>query len=154
MDAPRAGTGGWRFWIDRGGTVTDLVALDPAGGLQVRKVLSEQPGRAGDPAVAAIGAVLGLAAGEPIPAERVAEVRLGTTVVTNALLEGRGEPVLLLVNRGLADLACIADQQRPDLFALQIERPPLPAHRVLEVEGRLDAAGHELLPLVLDQGLA
>ncbi|MFN7228123.1 MAG: hydantoinase B/oxoprolinase family protein [Synechococcaceae cyanobacterium] len=154
MDAPRAGTGGWRFWIDRGGTFTDLVALDPAGGLQVRKVLSEQPGRAGDPAVAAIGAVLGLAAGEPIPAERVAEVRLGTTVVTNALLEGRGEPVLLLVNRGLADLACIADQQRPDLFALQIERPPLPAHRVLEVEGRLDAAGHELLPLVLDQGLA
>ncbi|MEB3349108.1 MAG: hydantoinase B/oxoprolinase family protein [Cyanobacteriota bacterium] len=154
MDAPRAASGGWRFWIDRGGTFTDLVGVDPAGCLHVRKVLSEQPDRPGDPAVAAMAAALGLEPGQPIPAERLAEVRLGTTVVTNALLESRGEPVLLLVNQGFADLVQIGDQQRPDLFALAIERPALPRHRVLEVEGRLDATGRERLPLRLDDRLA
>ncbi|MEB3265387.1 MAG: hydantoinase B/oxoprolinase family protein [Cyanobacteriota bacterium] len=154
MDAPDAASSGWRFWIDRGGTFTDLVGLDPVGGLLVRKVLSEQPDRPGDPAVAAIATALGLAPNGPIPGERLAEVRLGTTVVTNALLEGRGEPVLLLVNRGFADLVRIGDQQRPDLFALRLERPALPAHRVLEVDGRLDAQGHELEPLRLDAALA
>jgi 5-oxoprolinase (ATP-hydrolysing) len=146
--------GGWRFWIDRGGTFTDVVALDPYGALTVRKVLSRQPGRPGDPAVCAIRAVLALSEAAPIPPGLIEEVRLGTTVATNALLERATDPVLLLVNRGFADLVRIGDQQRPDLFALRIERAPLPALKVVEIDGRLDAGGRELAPLRLDASLA
>jgi len=147
---------GWRFWVDRGGTFTDLVACDPNGRLQVRKVLSVQPGQPGDPVVRAIRGLLGLdpAAPEPIPAGLIAEVRLGTTVATNAVLERCGRPTLLLINRGFADLLAIGDQHRPDLFALAIERPMPLARRVLEVPGRLAADGRELQPLGCDQALA
>ncbi|MFM7362245.1 MAG: hydantoinase/oxoprolinase family protein, partial [Cyanobium sp.] len=148
------GGAGWRFWIDRGGTFTDLVALDPHGALSVRKVLSLQPGRPGDPAVRAIREVLGLAEAAPIPPGLIRELRLGTTVATNALLERATDPVLLLVNRGFADLLCIGDQHRPDLFALHIQTAPLPALRVVEIDGRLDAEGREIEPLRLDQALA
>ena len=150
------GAGAWRFWIDRGGTFTDLVARRPDGRLEVRKVLSEQPGVPGDPAVRAIRELLGLdpGGGEPIPAGWIAEVRLGTTVATNAVLERRGRPTLLLVNRGFADLLEIGDQHRPDLFALEIVRPEPLAQRVLEVGGRLSAAGEELEPLRCDAALA
>ncbi|MFM7230275.1 MAG: gamma-glutamyltransferase [Cyanobacteriota bacterium] len=144
---------GWRFWIDRGGTFTDLVARAPDGALHVRKVLSEQPGQSGDPAVRAIRSVLGLAAGAPLPAGAIEEVRLGTTVATNALLERRGAPTLLLLNRGFADLLTIGDQHRPELFAQAIERPPPLHRRVLEVSGRLAADGHELEPFVPDDAL-
>ncbi len=151
--APPAARRGWRFWIDRGGTFTDLVGCSPGGDLVVRKVLSVQPGRPGDPAVAAIRAVLGPAAAagddEPLAPGLIEAVRLGTTVATNALLERRGEPTLLLVNRGFADLLRIGDQHRPDLFALRIERPQPLEGRVLEVPGRLSAEGHELEPLDL-----
>ncbi len=149
---------GWRFWIDRGGTFTDLVACSPQGQLVVRKVLSDPPrspdGEAAvDPAVAALREVLELPPAQPIPPGLVAEVRLGTTVATNALLERQVAPVLLLVNRGFADLQRIGDQHRPDLFALRIDRPePLPL-RVLEVGGRLAADGSELEPLQLDGAL-
>ena len=132
---------GWRFWIDRGGTFTDVVGRSPAGALVVRKVLSVQPECPGDPAVRAIRQVLG---GEP---GLVDEVRLGTTVATNALLEHRGAGVVLLINRGLADLLTIGDQHRPDLFALEIERPDPLTVRVLEVAGRLAADGSALEPL-------
>ena len=139
------GGDGWRFWIDRGGTFTDLVGRAPDGALVVRKVLSERGTSVGeqaaDPAVAAIREVLGLAAGQPLPEGLVAEVRLGTTVATNALLERRVAPVLLLVNRGFADLAAIGEQHRPHIFALQVERPPLLPYRVLEVPGRRAADG-------------
>ena len=147
---------GWRFWIDRGGTFTDLVARSPEGRLQVRKLLSVQPGVAGDPAVRAIRALLGLdpAATEPIPAGLIAEVRLGTTVATNAVLERQGRPTLLLLNRGFADLLTIGDQHRPDLFALEIQRPEPLARRVLEVGGRLAVDGSELEPLQCDEALA
>jgi 5-oxoprolinase (ATP-hydrolysing) len=148
---------GWRFWIDRGGTFTDVVACDPEGRLQLRKVLSEQPERGSpqaDPAVDAMRALLGLGPAEPIGAGRIAEVRLGTTVATNALLEHRGAPVLLLINRGFADLLTIGDQHRPDIFALAIERPRPLELRVLEVGGRLAADGRELEPLQLDGPLA
>ena len=146
--------GGWRFWIDCGGTFTDVIGLAPGGPLQVRKVLSVQPERPGDPAVLAIRGLLGLAPEAPIPAGLVSEVRLGTTVATNALLEHRGRPVLLLINEGFADLLAIGDQHRPDIFALRIERPT-PLHvRVLEVPGRLAADGSELEPLQLSQPLA
>ncbi len=149
---------GWRFWIDRGGTFTDLVACSPEGQLQVRKLLSDPPCAAEaegpfDPAVAALREVLQLAPAQPIPPGVVTEVRLGTTVATNALLERQVAPVLLLVNRGFADLQRIGDQHRPEIFALRIERPePLPL-RVIEVGGRLAADGEELEPLQLDGAL-
>ena len=145
---------GWRFWIDRGGTFTDVIGQAPGGELSVRKVLSEQPERPGDPAVAAIRSLLGLAGQTPIPHGAITEVRLGTTVATNALLEQRGSPVLLLTNRGFADLQAIGDQHRPDIFALRIERPRPLAVRVIEVEGRLAADGSELEPLRCDDALA
>ncbi len=139
----------WSFWIDRGGTFTDVIGRAPGGELHVRKVLSVQPERPGDPAVRAITDLL---AGD---AEAVlAEVRLGTTVATNALLEQRGAPVLLLTNRGLADLLEIGDQHRPDIFALAITKPQPLRVRVLEVGGRLAADGSELEPLQLDGALA
>ncbi len=141
---------GWRFWIDRGGTFTDVVACPPRGPLQVRKVLSVQPERPGDPAVAAIRELLGVDPDRPLPPALVEEVRLGTTVATNALLEQASAPVLLLLNRGLGDLLAIGDQHRPDLFALRIERPQPLDVRVVEVEGRLGADGEEVSPLVLD----
>ena len=145
--------GGWRFWIDRGGTFTDLVGQGPSGDLVVRKVLSEQPGRPGDPAVNAIRQVLGLGKDGPIPAGLIEEVRLGTTVATNALLERRGSPTLLLVTAGFADALLIGDQHRPDLFALRIQTTA-PLHgQVLEVGGRLAADGSELEPLRLDAAL-
>ncbi len=144
---------GWRFWIDRGGTFTDVVGVSPQGVRHVGKVLSVQPELPGDPAVRAITALLGLPPGTPPPAGTIEEVRLGTTVATNALLEHKGVPVLLLINRGLADQLWIGDQHRPDLFALRIERPD-PLHgRVIEVAGRLGADGSELEPLRLDGAL-
>ena len=154
---------GWRFWIDRGGTFTDLVACAPDGSLQLRKVLSVQPDQPGDPAVNAIRELIGLAADRgadsdaapaPIPAGLISEVRLGTTVATNAVLERQGRPTLLLLNRGFADLLAIGDQHRPDLFALEIRRPDPLAGRVLEVGGRLAVDGTELEPLQCDGALA
>ena len=144
---------GWQFWIDRGGTFTDLVGRKPDGQLVVRKVLSVQPGVLGDPAVAAIRALLGLRPSQPIAPGLIDEFRLGTTVATNALLEGAGDPVLLLTNRGLADLLRIGDQHRQDLFALAIPEPPSLITAVEEVDGRLDAEGHEIAPLQLGAGL-
>jgi len=141
---------GWRFWIDRGGTFTDVVACPPLGPLQVRKVLSVQPDRPGDPAVAAIRELLGVHPHQELPPALVEEVRLGTTVATNALLEQASSPVLLLLNRGLGDLLAIGDQHRPDLFALRIVRPQPLDVRVVEVEGRLGADGVEVRPLLLD----
>ena len=144
----------WRFWVDRGGTFTDVVALAPDGRLQVRKVLSEQPGTLGDPAVNAMQGLLADAGVDATGVETgIAELRLGTTVATNALLEGAGEPVLLLTNAGLADLLWIGDQHRPDLFALELKNTPFLAAAVEEVEGRLDAEGEEVTPLQLDQAL-
>lgn len=149
---------GWRFWIDRGGTFTDVVARTPGGELLVRKRLSDPPRPADgtapqDPAVAALRELLELTPDQPIPPGLVSELRLGTTVATNALLERRGAPVLLLVTRGFADLQRIGDQHRPDLFALEIRRPEPPPLRVVEVGGRLAADGVELEPLQLDADL-
>ena len=140
----------WRFWVDRGGTFTDLVALAPDGCLVVRKVLSVQPNVAGDPAVLAM---LELMESKGGTAAGIEEVRLGTTVATNALLEGAGDAVLLLTNEGLADVLRIGDQHRPDLFALALEPPPFLAEAVVEVQGRLDPAGAEVTPLRIDQVL-
>ncbi|PLK26964.1 hydantoinase B/oxoprolinase family protein [Novosphingobium sp. TH158] len=138
---------GWHFWIDRGGTFTDVVARAPDGSVVTHKLLSENPERYRDAATAGIRAVLGLCADAPIPADLVSDVRLGTTVATNALLERKGAKVLLLVDRGYADLLRIGHQTRPDLFAMEIRLPePLYAD-VLEVGGRVSAAGDLLHPL-------
>ena len=142
---------GWCFWVDRGGTFTDLIGRDPEGRLHVRKVLSEQA-CAGDPAVSAMEAMLA-AASPPVALGNVDEVRLGTTVATNALLEGRGASLLLLTNAGLRDQLWIGDQHRDDLFALAQPQRPFLAQTVLELAGRLDPRGEEVEPLVLDQPL-
>ena len=144
--------GGWHFWVDRGGTFTDLIGCDPSGQLHVRKVLSE--GATDDPAVAAMRDCLGLTADRPLPDSLVASVRLGTTVATNALLEGQGEPLLLLTNAGLGDLLRIGDQHRDDLFALVQPSRPFLADAVIELPCRLAADGHELTPFVASQELA
>src|SRR5689334_2293083 len=138
---------GWQFWIDRGGTFTDIVARDPAGRLSTRKLLSENPGRYRDAAVAGIRECLGLASGAPIPPGTIEAVKMGTTVATNALLERKGERVLLLVNRGFADLLRIGNQARPRLFDLNVRLPDLLHERVAEIGGRVAVDGAEIEPL-------
>ncbi|WP_237215571.1 hydantoinase B/oxoprolinase family protein [Falsiroseomonas oryziterrae] len=138
---------GWQFWIDRGGTFTDIVARDPAGRLSTRKLLSENPGRYRDAAVAGIRDCLGLPAGAPIPPGLIEAVKMGTTVATNALLERKGERVLLLVNRGFADMLRIGNQARPRLFDLHVRLPELLHERVAEISGRVGVDGTEIEPL-------
>ncbi|WP_114376690.1 hydantoinase B/oxoprolinase family protein [Elioraea thermophila] len=137
----------WQFWIDRGGTFTDIVARHPDGTLTTHKLLSENPERYRDAAVAGIRAVLGLPSDAPIPRGLIAAVKMGTTVATNALLERKGERVLLLVNRGFADQLRIGYQARPRLFDLEIKLPELLYERVVEVPGRVTVEGEEIEPL-------
>ncbi|AOV15988.1 5-oxoprolinase [Acidihalobacter aeolianus] len=147
----------WRFWIDRGGTFTDVVAVDDAGALRRMKLLSEDPEHYADAAVEAVRRILGVAPGEALPVARIAEVRMGTTVATNALLERKGARVLLVTARGLGDALWIGYQNRPELFALHIRRPDPYYAEILEIDGRLDSTGRELAPLdpeALRAGLA
>ncbi|MFC9703158.1 hydantoinase B/oxoprolinase family protein [Streptomyces sp. NPDC056943] len=137
----------WEFWIDRGGTFTDVVGRRPDGRLVTRKLLSHDPARHQDAAVAGIRALLGLGPGEPVPADRIAVVKMGTTVATNALLERRGEPTLLLVTEGFRDALRIAYQNRPRLFDRHIVLPEAVYARVAEVPERVDAHGHLVRPL-------
>src|SRR6266498_1106156 len=125
-------SGRWQFWIDRGGTFTDVVARRPDGPLVTHKLLSENPSRYRDAAVAGIRALLGVPAGEPVPAERVEAVRMGTTVATNALLERKGEPTVLVITRGFGDALRIGYQDRPRIFDRQIVRPEMVYSRVIE----------------------
>lgn len=141
------GFGTWEFWIDRGGTFTDIVARRPDGGLETRKLLSENPERYRDAAVQGIRDCLGLGPQDKIPDGVISAVKMGTTVATNALLERKGERVLLLITQGFSDLLRIGTQARPDLFALHIRRPDLLHEQVCEVPGRLDAEGTEITPL-------
>src|SRR5215831_3086593 len=147
MSAGRAMDGRWEFWIDRGGTFTDLVARRPDGTLAVHKLLSENPGRYDDPAVAGIRHLLSVPAGEPIPAERISVVRLGTTVATNALLERTGEPTVLVITAGFADALRIGYQERPAIFARQIIRPEMVYSRVIEAAERIGPHGEVVVPL-------
>ena len=131
----------WRFWVDRGGTFTDVVARDPDGGLHTAKLLSQDPGRYDDAALEAIRRLTGVGAKEQGRALPPAELRLGTTVATNALLERAGEPVLLAITRGFEDALAIGTQERPDIFARRIVRPaPLYASIIAIVE-RVTAEG-------------
>jgi 5-oxoprolinase (ATP-hydrolysing) len=136
----------WSFWIDRGGTFTDVIARSGEGYETSLKLLSASPAYE-DAAVEAMRRVLGAAPGEPFPAERVAAIKMGTTVATNALLERAGAKTLLVVTAGFADALTIGDQARPDLFALEIERPA-PLHSgVIEASERLAADGALVSPL-------
>lgn len=140
-------SGRWQFWIDRGGTFTDIVALRPDGTVQAHKLLSEDPGRYRDAAVAGIRHLLGIGPGDPIPAGDIGSVRLGTTVATNALLERKGEPTVLVITRGFRDALRIAYQNRPRIFARQIVLPELLYSRVIEADERVAADGEVVLPL-------
>src|SRR5271167_2750417 len=137
----------WQFWIDRGGTFTDIVARDPDGRLSTHKLLSENSGRYRDAAIAGIKSVLGVPLDRPIPPGLIDAVKMGTTVATNALLERKGERVLLLVNRGFADALRIGNQARPRLFDLAITLPSMLYERVEEIGGRVDVEGTEIEPL-------
>ncbi|MEE1790723.1 hydantoinase B/oxoprolinase family protein [Streptomyces sp. BE308] len=142
-------TGRWEFWIDRGGTFTDVVGRHPDGHLITRKLLSHDPGRYRDAAVAGIRLLLGLGPADPVPADRIAAVKMGTTVATNALLERRGEPTVLLITRGFRDALRIAYQNRPHLFDRHIVLPEAVHDRVIEVPERIDAHGRTVEPLDL-----
>ncbi len=133
--------GGWRFWIDRGGTFTDVVARRPDGRVVTHKLLSSNPERYADAAVAGIRFLLGLGADEVIPPGAVAEVRLGTTVATNALLERRGARTALVITDGFTDALTIGYQNRPHIFARRIERATPPAERVIAFAERIAADG-------------
>ena len=137
----------WQFWIDRGGTFTDIVAQKPDGSLVTHKLLSENPERYRDAATQGIRDLLGVATGEPIPADRIDAVKMGTTVGTNALLERKGERVVLAVTKGFRDQLRIAYQNRPKLFDLQIKLPELLYRDVIEVPERLAANGDVVMPL-------
>ena len=129
-----ATTGQWQFWIDRGGTFTDIVARRPDGTLVTAKLLSENPERYADAAVQGIRELLQLAPGAAIPEGVIDAVKMGTTVATNALLERKGERTALVITRGFADALRIAYQNRPKLFVRNIELPSMLYDRVIEVD--------------------
>ena len=138
--------GKWQFWIDRGGTFTDVIARAPSGALKTAKLLSENPAFYDDAAIEGIRRALGLGADEPIPTGRIDVVKMGTTVATNALLERQGEKTVLVTTKGLGDVLRIGTQARPDLFALDIHLPDMLHARVVEVPGRVTASGEVVEP--------
>jgi 5-oxoprolinase (ATP-hydrolysing) len=144
---PPAPANGWQFWIDRGGTFTDIVAQDPAGRLTVHKLLSESPQHYEDAVLAGIADMLGLARNGKIPVALIDVVRMGTTVATNALLERKGERLALVVNQGYRDLLYIGNQSRPALFDLAVQRTAALYETVIELPGRIDARGEEIEPI-------
>jgi 5-oxoprolinase (ATP-hydrolysing) len=139
--------GHWEFWIDRGGTFTDIVARRPDGRLVARKLLSQNPAAYDDAAVAGIRKLLGVKPGQEIPASQIGSVRLGTTVATNALLERKGEPTVLVITKGFADALRIAYQNRPRIFDRRILLPEVLYQRVIEADERIQADGTLLAPL-------
>ena len=145
---------GWQFWIDRGGTFTDVVARRPDGGIVTHKLLSENPERYRDAALAGIRHLLGIAEGAPIPGREVEAVKMGTTVATNALLERKGDRTVLFITKGFRDALRIAYQNRPRLFDRHIVLPEMLYSKVVEVEERVGARGEMVLPLNVDKARA
>ena len=137
----------WQFWIDRGGTFTDIVAQRPDGQIIVHKLLSENPHRYTDAPMQGIRDILGTAQTEPIPVAEIAAIKMGTTVATNALLERKGDRTVLLITKGFRDALRIGYQNRPDIFARHIILPEMLYERVIEVEERCGAHGDILIPL-------
>ncbi|HEX2148400.1 MAG TPA: hydantoinase/oxoprolinase N-terminal domain-containing protein, partial [Pseudorhizobium sp.] len=140
-------SGNWDFWIDRGGTFTDIVGRKPDGSLIAHKLLSENPEAYRDAAVQGIRELLELKPGEPVPAGAIGAVKMGTTVATNALLERKGERTLLVTTRGFRDALAIGYQARADIFAKKIIKPELLYSGVVEVDERVRADGQvEAIP--------
>ena len=140
----------WQFWIDRGGTFTDIVARPPEGALLTHKLLSENPERYPDAAVQGIRDLLGISRSEPIPSDRISVVKMGTTVATNALLERKGDATALVITKGFRDLLRIGYQNRPRLFDLHIKLPELLHSAVIEADERVSATGEVLRALAAD----
>src|SRR6202046_1501640 len=140
----------WEFWIDRGGTFTDVIGKRPDGALLTHKLLSENPEAYRDAAVHGIRHLLGLAPGNAIPSERITAVKMGTTVATNALLERKGDRTLLLITKGFRDALRIGYQARPKIFAKHIIKPDMLYERVAEVDERVRADGTVERALDLD----
>src|SRR6202795_5265129 len=141
----------WQFWIDRGGTFTDVVARRPDGRIVAQKLLSEDPGRYRDAAVEGIRRLLGVVPGAPIPGDAIEVVKMGTTVATNALLERKGERTVLFITRGFRDALRIGYQNRPRIFDRHIVLPELLYSKIVEVDERLGARGEVLIPLDADR---
>ena len=137
----------WQFWIDRGGTFTDIVARRPDGSLETRKLLSENPGQYDDAAVHGIRNLLGLSGSDEIPEHAIESIKMGTTVATNALLERKGDRTLLLITEGFRDLLRIGYQNRPRIFDLQIRLPELLYERVEEIPERIGTDGKTIRPI-------
>ena len=137
----------WQFWIDRGGTFTDIVAQSPGGALHTCKLLSENPEAYTDAALHGIRTLLRVPAEDPIPTQRIGAIKIGTTVATNALLERKGEPTLLVITKGFGDALRIGYQNRPQLFARHIVLPTMLHSLVIEADERIDAAGTVIQPL-------
>ncbi|MGF1590150.1 MAG: hydantoinase/oxoprolinase family protein [Pleurocapsa sp.] len=146
MASPR-----WQFWIDRGGTFTDVIAQTPTGEMIVHKLLSENPEQYNDAPLQGIKDVMGIDQNQPIPAEEVEVIKMGTTVATNALLERKGDRVVLAITKGFKDALRIGYQNRPDIFALEIILPEMLYEQVVEVTERYDAQGNELIRLDIAQ---
>ncbi len=137
----------WEFWIDRGGTFTDIVGRSPSGDLVVHKLLSEDPQHYKDAAIHGIRQILQLKKKEAIPSKQITAVKMGTTVATNALLERQGEPTVLVITKGFRDALRIGYQNRPQIFARQIILPEMLYEEVIEVDERLSASGEMLKPV-------
>lgn len=143
-------SGQWEFWIDRGGTFADVIARQPDGRQQAMKLLSEAPEQYDDAATHAIRTIMEVPDGAAVPSGKIRCVKMGTTVATNALLERKGEPTLLVTTRGLRDQLRIGYQTRPKLFDLDIKLPESLYKKVLEVDGRFNSTGEELVALDID----
>src|SRR5689334_13871195 len=151
MSAPSSHDAHWQFWIDRGGTFTDVVARRPDGALVTHKLLSENPGRYADAALEGIREILSLRKDEAIPAASIDAVKMGTTVATNALLERKGERTALFITRGFRDALRIAYQNRPRIFDRHIVLPEMLYSEVWEADERIGAHGEVFLPLDVDK---
>ena len=149
MDLPVSSKRRWQFWIDRGGTFTDVVARRPDGSLATHKLLSDNPEQYADAAIAGIRRLLDVAAEAPVPVDLIESVKMGTTVATNALLERKGELTALVVTRGFRDALRIAYQNRPRLFERHIVLPELLYSTVIEVDERIGAHGDVIKPIDL-----
>jgi len=137
----------WQFWIDRGGTFTDIVAQNPEGEIIVHKLLSENPDRYSDAPIQGIRDILGISQSAPIPIDQIAAIKMGTTVATNALLERKGDRTVLLITKGFRDALRIGYQHRPNIFAREIVLPEMLYEQVIEIEERYRADGEVLIPL-------
>jgi 5-oxoprolinase (ATP-hydrolysing) len=137
----------WQFWIDRGGTFTDIVAQNPDGEIIVHKLLSENPDRYNDAPIQGIRDILGLSQDQAIPIEQIAAIKMGTTVATNALLERKGDRTVLAITKGFRDALRIGHQNRPNIFARQIVLPEMLYEQVIEIEERHSAQGEVLIAL-------